>query len=219
MPKPERGVRERLCEAPRESVRSSIEGLRTKVVGQIRLAGGLLRSPFFEVDCALYRIAVTQRDDARELMLLDETHATPLWIDDGTGSALIRGGAIVSDLQAFSACERSNVSGPGPDVEPLGREEEAVLGRLLRRAGRGSSFEDDYALVIREFVLRIPARVAVSGVVVGELGGAGRISSKSGDDPFRSWVGERAGPRRRLVELGPGRRSPLMLSDHPHTLE
>ncbi len=187
--------------------------MRSKVVGSVRPAAGSIVSPFFGRPCVAYKLLIRTGSDCHE-----EQDIGDFSLADDTGSVLVQTPHIELHLQTVAMCERSTTF--LGDHHLLGEDELERLTAVLDRHDRSSMLEEAGWVAVMEWYLLAQSRAAVAGVPV--PGRPRRIAiGREADeqDPFRRLPSQAAPRVTHSLELGPGRHSPVLLSDDPTTFE
>jgi len=191
--------------------------MRSKVVGSVRPAAGSIVSPFFGRPCVAYKLLIRTLSDRQEATH-EEQDIGDFSLADDTGSFLVQTPHIELHLQTVAMCERSTTFLGDHDL--LGEDELARLTVVLDRHDRSSMLEEADSVAVMEWYLLAHSRAAVAGVPV--PGRPRRIAiGREADeqDPFRRLPPQAAPRVTHSLELGPGRHSPVLLSDDPTTFE
>ena len=202
---------------PRASITSLIEGLRSKVVGRVRPRAESLVSPFFRRACVGYELVVRARTDDVD-SVVQEHSVAEFAIEDDSGSILVHTGRIELDLCTVVMCARSNSMFSSGDL--LLDDEREHLTAILDRHGSRSLLSKAESFTIAERYLQAHSQAAVSGVPLQGLAGpAAKQVVTHRHDPFRRLDPQSPKASRFQLELGPGRRSAVLLSDNPLTFD
>ncbi len=195
-------IRRALRGVRRSDVATAPEGRMTKVVGVIDYVGEPLRAPISGRPCAGYEVTVWLEGKNGGDRILRDAAQTDFWLNDGTGTALIRMKDARSQIHWDTTKKSGPFNAPTPELEAF-----------LRRHGQAST--DEAFGVSFNRALRYEEGVLEGGEKVAALGYATRQEDVS---PGAAPGDSRYGRSRRLVLQAKGDEAPLCVSDEPDVL-
>ena len=193
----ERALKWQLANAPRTPIGRLRSGSVACVSGRVRGAGELLQAPLSGRRCLAFQITVDETAAGESRSVTRLVRASPFWIDDGTGRALVDPGARFALALVRDMAVRTSWSDERPG-DPL-RDFLESQGVVTTSCGAPRR------LPCREGVIEEGVTVAVGGYVIEEV------------DPRGDAVGPRRPPT--VIALrGGGPDEPLLISDAPEAV-
>lgn len=195
----EQKIRRALKNAPVSAIQDAQAGQAVKLVGRVRAQGPLLASPFSHRACTLYDATVEEyRSNGRSgswYTLIREVEAVDFLIEDSTGRALVRTGAIKVAPSKDAELNSGVFNDATPELEAF----------LARHGQKSTGWVFNKRLRYREGVFEPGETVAVLGTVRWE----------HDPDPREVGKGYRDMPKRAVVEPLP--EGYVLASDLPDT--